>query len=213
MTNIILDISANTTKNDNKYAKLMIDNIKEIDNGKHNITFKPQLFIKAGDNIPMTHEHFDYIYNYCVSSGYRCTASVFDKPSLEFLLGYDVPFIKIACNKDLRYLIGEIPRKIEVYHSVDKPLAKPSVQLACVSKYPAKIEEYKQLLSEICNPEYNSYFFAINGISDHTSDLELFNKYHTDFPIFEMHYALEDSTGLDVEAKVCKTPKMLKEVL
>jgi len=39
---------------------------------------------------------FDYIDNYCKEKPIRWTASPWDIPSLEFILQYDVPFIKLA---------------------------------------------------------------------------------------------------------------------
>jgi hypothetical protein len=211
MKEIILDISANTTKNDNEYVKNMIDQIKLIDTGKHKIIFKPQLFDYAGDNIVMKHRHFKYIYNYCQSVGYQCTASVFDEANLDFILGFDVPFIKIACRDDLRYLIDEIPRRIPVYYSVDTPYFKDiynSIQLVCIPKYPALVYDYEKLINKIQDEDC---YYNFNGISDYTQGFELFNN--TQFGIHEFHYALEDSTGLDAESGVCKTPKMLKEIL
>ena len=212
---LILDISANTTKNDDKYAKRMIDNIKKIDHKKYDIIFKAQLFESAALNIAMDKLHFDYIYNYCKKLGYQCTASVFDILSLNFLMSYDVPFIKIANNKNLYYLIDYIPRKYNVLVSIDTPIYiegyKGIETLFCVSKYPAIIQDYKDF-------KHFSRHYNINGISDHTTDLTFFNTslesiIYYEHKYFEMHYALPDSTGLDVDANICKTPNMLKEIL
>jgi sialic acid synthase SpsE len=208
MSTIILDISANTTRNDNAYATKMIDAIKAIDTGKHKIIFKTQLFESAGDNAVMSFDHFDHIYNTCKDNGYECTSSVFDVQSLEFLLNYKIPFVKIACRPDLYWLIGEVPRKVPVYFSIPeytddlKYFIEGDRVMACVSKYPADVNEYSELFSRTS---------LWDAVSDHTKDLELFNYYHPDF--IEMHYCLEDSTGLDAESGVCKTPSMLKEIL
>lgn len=204
MSQIILDFgSGNTCKNDKAYIKRMYDELKAIDTGKHEVIVKWQLFEKAGDNIPLLPEVFDYAYRYGASLGYKVTASVFDKNSLDFLLEYDIPFVKIANNRKLDWLIGEVPRKIPVYISCDntKDLKANSgiYNLFCISEYPAKIKDYENLPIKLCD-----------GISDHTTNFYLFNKYKP--KIVEWHYKLEDSTGLDA-GQFARTPKQLAEVL
>lgn len=207
ITKLILDISANTTKNDDNYAKRMIDKIKKLDTGKFEIIFKAQLFETAGDNIPMEWCHFDYIYKHCHHSGYECTASVFDEKALWFLLNYDTPFIKVACNDKYYSLIGHIPRNKDVYVSVpwfskDVGYGDNITKLLCVSKYPASVKDYESIA---LNFKHNPY------LSDHTPDLELYKLLQPE--IIEMHYALPNSTGLDADSGVCKTHHILKEIL
>jgi sialic acid synthase SpsE len=210
LSEIILDISANTFKNSFNYAKQMMDEIKTIDTGKHHVIFKTQLFKSAPPNIPLEHSVFDSMYHYGKSLGYQVTSSVFDKESLDFLLQYDVPMIKIANNRKLDYLIGEIPRKIPVYVSFDGIypdcfLKYENIKyLACISKYPATIEDYELMCGKIINKN------QLKNISDHTIGLELFKKYQP--KIWECHYALEDSTGLDA-GLFAKRPNELKEIL
>jgi sialic acid synthase SpsE len=80
--------------------------------------------------------------------------------------------------------------------------------MKCVKKYPAHYTDY---LIKI-NGRVKSPYVWENAISDHTTDLELFSRtIHPEY--FEMHYALKDQTGLDVESLVCKTPEMLAEIL
>ncbi len=43
----------------------------------------------------------------------KLTASVFDLNSLKFLLKFDVPFIKVSCNKDKYNLVDHIPRALK----------------------------------------------------------------------------------------------------
>jgi sialic acid synthase SpsE len=206
---IILDYSANTFKNDKKLIKRGIDEIKKIDSGKHEIVFKTQLFIKAGDNIPCTHESFEYLYEYGNSQGYKVTASVFDKESLEYLLKFDVPFIKIANRPDLYWLKNEIleykqknniPQHSEplVYMSFNKKIEaglEGSYAFYCVSEYPAKIDDYP-----------SSYKL----LSDHTEGLDLFIISKPEK--WEKHYKLSDSTGLDA-GSFAVTAEDLKEIL
>jgi len=206
LTQIILDYSANTFKNDKKLIKRGIDEIKKIDSGKHEIIFKAQLFIKAGDNIPCTHESFEYLYEYGNSQGYKVTASVFDKESLDYLLRFNVPFVKIANRSDLYWLAGEIKRKTPVYVSIKSPVMSDrpklcDVVMACVSQYPATIEQYK-----------DSFGGAIwwPNISDHTENWDLYNLAKPS--VYECHYKLNDSTGLDA-GSFSRTPEQLKEIL
>jgi sialic acid synthase SpsE len=211
MSQIILDISANTHKNDWAYLKRMLDELKAVDAGKHEVVIKHQLFMQAGENIPLDWHIFYKAYRYAEKLGYKTTSSVFDKKSLNFLLQYDIPFVKIANNRELDWLIGYVPRKIPVYVSVsdsyytdnpyDDGFDKLFVHLACVSKYPANINEYES--------NFNSPHLKMN-VSDHTTNWDLFNKYQP--KIIEVHYKLENSTGLDA-GSFARTPSQLSEVL
>lgn len=210
MAKIILDISANTHQNSAMYLKRMLDELKAVDSGKHEIIIKHQLFVSAGNNIPLDTTIFHWSYHYAEELGYKTTSSVFDLESLKFLLRYDVPFIKIANNRNLDWLIGEIPRKIPVYVSagnieqfkeLEGILAGKDKILCCVSKYPCSIDEYKNTHAE---------FDLYEAISDHTTDFQLYHDYMPN--ILEIHYKLEDSTGLDA-GEFARTPEQLKEIL
>lgn len=217
MSRIILDVgSANTHKNDWEYLKLMLDNIKAVDTGKHEIIIKHQLFEKAGENIPLDRDLFYTAYYYAKETlGYQTTSSVFDLSSLKCLLNYEVPFIKIANNRKLDWLIGEIPRKIPVYVSVGEQSPEfedyrnvvdfnkkvNKIELCCVSEYPTTIEDYEKYFGE---------FSLVDAISDHTTNWDLFNKYNPH--ILEIHYKLQNSTGLD-SGLFARTPEQLKEIL
>ena len=212
---VILDISANTHKNDIAYFIKMLDAIKEVDNRKHEIIIKGQLFRHAGDNVAQDKNMFLNMAYQC-NPLYQLTASVFDLLSLKWLLGEfailipqkELPFIKIANNRELDYLIGEIPRKIPVYQSVDPEdyyhgyddeEDHTITQLLCISKYPAVLEDYRR---------YKDY--PARSVSDHTIGLELINHYKP--KIYECHFALEDSSGLDA-GPWAKRPNELKEIL
>ncbi len=210
MSQIILDFgSANTCHNDKAYIKRMYDELKAVDTGKHEIICKWQLFEKAGENISLQQLRFDYAYEYGTSLGYKVTSSVFDKNSLDFLLEYDPCFVKIANNRNLDWLIGEVPRKIPVYISYSDTTHIEDIRkynltpLLCVSKYPAEISEYENAFS--CDLLRQCY-----GISDHTTNFGLWYRYQP--KIIEWHYGLQDSTGLDA-GSFMKTPEMLREVL
>lgn len=203
MSKIILDFcSGNTCKNNWEYAKRMIDELKAVDTGKHEVILKWQLFLRVGENIPLRQEIFYKAYNYANNLGYKTTASVFDKESLNFLLEFPVPFIKIANNRKLDWIIGEIPRRIPVYKSVSNYEERTSADkyLCCVSEYPSRMSDYEDF----------DDVSLIKGISDHTVNFNLFKKYIPD--IVEWHYKLSDSTGLDA-GPFARTPEELQEVL
>jgi sialic acid synthase SpsE len=217
MSNIILDFgSANTCKNDKRYVKKMIDALCAVDKKNHEVIIKWQLFKNAGDNIPLKKEVFEYAYDYAKKKGYRTTASVFDLESLKYLLTFDIPFVKIANRRDLYYLIDHVPRSLNVIVSYDNKAYLTKylgiIPMYCVSDYPATIDQY-----HVGGAEH------ADSVSDHTKNLNLFNFEYIDRSIYrimlkrwdyiEMHYALKDSTGLDAQCGVCKTPEMLKEIL
>jgi sialic acid synthase SpsE len=209
LSQVIADLgSGNSCKNDLAYIKRMLDELKAVDTGKHEIICKWQLFEKAGDNIPLKVDSFKYAYDYAKTLGYETTASVFDVSSLMYLMTFDIPFIKIANNRKLDKLIGLIPRRFPVYVSVGSWTERASLHqysdvtaMFCVSKYPANIEEYEKTFSA---------FALRSNVSDHTIGFELFNKYKPD--VFEKHYVLEDSTGLDA-GPFSVTPTMLRAIL
>jgi len=218
MSQIILDISANTFKNYFHLIAQLIDKIKDIDTGKHEIIFKTQLFKDCPPNIPCHPQSLKFLMNYTRTSGYKATSSVFDEESLELLLKYDVPFIKIPCRPDLYWLVERIPRSIPVYLSYDNSkeafekllqiennnlffAGKRDRILRCIRKYPAKIQEYEKLIR----------YYSDHGISDHTIGLELFKKYK--FKIWEKHYVLEHDKDNPDAGEFAVTPEDLKEIL
>ena len=209
MSTVILDFgSGNTCQNRLELVKQMLDGLKAVDTGKHEVTIKWQLFEEAGKNEPLYRSVFAFAYKRAAEMGYKTTASVFDLDSLKFLLGFDVPFIKIANRRDLDWLIGEVPRKIPVYVSFNQnfnPGYREKMKpLMCISKYPATIEDYEKAF------DIKAFVHQDIGISDHTTDFTLWNRYKPQ--IIEWHYKLEDSTGLDA-GLFARTPAQLKEVL
>jgi sialic acid synthase SpsE len=210
VSQIILDISANTFKNDEAYYKRMVNELSAVDTRKHEVILKWQLFEESETNIAADTLLFYKMIRWAwVMYGYKTTASVFDKQSLNELMfsecvavdNYKLPFIKIANNRKYDWLIGEIPRKYKVYKSVDNywdwqkdDWDGNTIYLWCVSEYPAPMEDYPEV-------EY---------LSDHTVGLELFHR--NEPVIWEKHYKLPDSTGLDA-GDFAITPEGLKEIL
>ena len=208
---VIIDCgSGETCQNDKAIVKEMIDQLINVDTSEHKIIFKWQLFteVPAGC-IPLAPDVFEYAYQYAKEKGYKTTASVFDKESLNRLLWYKVPFIKIACREYLYHFIDDIPAHISVMVSIKTVTKKYSIiennkwriiKLHCIPEYPA-------------NPTLYETGFGHNlsySISDHTDDFYLFKKYQPLF--YEKHYKLENSTGLD-SGSFAKTPEEFKEIL
>ena len=200
---IILDFgSGNTCQNNYSIIYRMIDELSKVDSRKQRVIIKWQLFDVAGHNLPLRFDAFDYAYWFAQEYGYETTASVFDADSLKYLLTYDVPFIKIANRPDLYHLadyIGDNPQK----HWGDARVlisGKGGEEgMFCVSEYPATVEQYEKLpLYEGCK------------ISDHTTDFTLYHKYKPE--IYECHYKLSDSTGLDA-GSFSRTVEQLAEIL
>jgi sialic acid synthase SpsE len=226
MIEVILDVSANTFKNDIEYFKRMVDEIIKIDSKKYKIIFKTQLFSPESEvakiNKCLNPATFTGMYTYCKGKEYQLTSSVFDKFSLDFLLLHDIPFVKIACRPEMYFLIGRIPREIQVYISQDLRDGVNSIPyygneeiLDCIPEYPAHINDYKKIF-KFGRPFLN--------ISDHTQGTELFNKfieYHNDLQIednkmksiFEMHYVLEREKDNPDSGPFAKTINELKEIL
>lgn len=181
MSQIILDISPNTHKNSIKYVKQMIDEVAKIDSKKHQVVFKHQIFQKILPNLPIERLVFQKAYEYAAAKGYKTTASVFDLPSLTYLMQFSVPFIKIACNPKYYPLVNDIPRKYKVYQSGKKSIGwfRDIVFMCCIPEYPAKVEKYKETF-EVDRLK--------KAISDHTVGLDLWHEYKP--KIWEKHYVL-----------------------
>ena len=205
MKQIILDCgSGNTCGNDMSRVMQMIDSVPKL-NGPE-IILKWQLFKEAGENIPLERGIFDFAYAYAETQGFKTTASVFDIGSLNFLLQYSVPFIKIANNRQLDCLTGFVPRYIPVYLSwngVDESVY-PFIDelLACESKYPATIADY---LANFSISELE------DAVSDHTVGIELYRRYKP--RIWEKHWVLERDPNNPDAGPFAITPNELEDAI
>lgn len=193
---IILDCAGgNNCKNSIDYACGMVKAISNLN--LPDVVIKWQLFKEAGDNIPLNHEVFERAYRYAAILRLRTTASVFDKESLDFLMTFGVPFIKIANNAKSQALLDDIPENMPIIYSTDKPdfkLSRDNTNIIyCVSKYPAKEKDYDKFGDKLKK-----------GISDHTINWNLYRKYKPE--IYECHFCLDDSTGLDA-GEFARRPK------
>lgn len=194
--------SGNTCGNNADYARRMVLEIAQLK--IPGAVVKWQLFKEAGDNVPLDWNVFDAAYRYALVRGLNTTASVFDVESLKFLLGYGVPFIKIAncaASKDMLKMIPAIMPKIVSSDDPNyKPLTKNTSVLRCISEYPADKQKYIDTFGAK----------LADGISDHTTDFSLFKQYQP--AIYEFHFKLDDSTGLDAGA-FARTPAQVKTLM
>ena len=199
---IVLDLgSGNTCRNDLGKVKDMIDAVYD---GKRDAVIKWQLFQTAPPNEPLKRDVFRYAYEYAAELGIKTTASFFDYDSLEFLMGFDVPFFKIANRPELYPMaagIHDVPIWVSYASDVEmgkRALVKP---LCCVSRYPAQIVEYEKHFA----PRW-----LAEGISDHTVGLDLYHKYQPER--FEKHFVLKHDKSNPDAGLFAITPKELIEL-
>lgn len=196
---LILDMGGgNTCENSCITAEMMIKEVFKADSGKHDIVLKWQLFKDAPPNKPLDRDVFDHAYHFAKNYGYETTASVFDEDSLDFLMGYDIPFVKIACRPELYYLAYE--SDVPVYISVSDNDIEPAcdVKLACVREYPATVEQYAN-------------FKSLKYISDHTVGWDLYRKYQPE--ILEKHFVHFRNLGNPDAGPFAVTGKELLEIM
>lgn len=198
---LILDIGSGKSLPDVETAIRVIDSVAAVDTHKHQIIFKTQLFNDIPPNVPLKHEVFEAAYLYAQRKGYKLTSSVFDPESLEYLLPNPVPFIKIAAPPEYRYLIGRIPREIPVYASNYFGDGCNIKTLACISKYPATIDEY-------CAIPWITYYA---GISDHTVGWDLYTLMQPQ--ILEKHFCFERNPDNPDAGPFACTPVELEELM
>lgn len=200
----ILDFgSGNTCNNDINYVTKMIDALAEIDTERKCI-IKWQLFEESKVNRILQKDVFVFAYSYAASLGFQTTASVFDYDSLQFLLKYFVPFIKIANSRELYHLISHIPRKVRVIKSgfsTEKEYNMNVLDLCCVSEYPAHRSRYEA--------RFTKHQLSM-GISDHTVSWELYEKYKP--YIYECHFCLEHNDDNPDAGFFSRTPEQLKQI-
>lgn len=216
---IILDFgSATTCRNDTAEVERMIRALAFVDTNKNKVAIKWQLFKDVyyqGEKLPeLDHDVYLHAKECAGRYGYDTTASVFDKASLDFLLETDPPFIKIAARPDIYPLVSSIPADMPIIISVASQhdydhftwiskVSHGNVEgiMCCVPDYPAVPESYVKT--------FNPHDLRA-GISDHTEDWTLYRMYLP--PLYECHFALDDSTGLDAQ-DFARRPESLREIL
>ena len=215
MKQIILDLGAgNNTENKPLNIYKMIDEIYCMQRKTDKeLIIKFQLFENIVKLEPLDKKLYCFAYYYAEMLGLKVAASVFDKPSLDFLLSFkNTPFVKIACRNYLYKLIKYIPKDIPVLVSVDDVEKRDEL----IKKYPGH-----ELNFLYCVPEYPAYpvrymaLFYANlslGISDHCVTLGLYKKYQPYF--YERHFVLEHKdTEDEFGDDFCSTAKELELIL
>lgn len=214
---IILEFgSGDTCKNDKNQIADMITQLAEYDTDRKCI-IKWQLFKNLSHVASLSKENFDYAYKFAENLGFKTTASVFDRESLDFLLKYNTPFLKIACQtqkydfrKAMNNIIQDVPVTLPIIASVESSLMIEKVSeqyprhyieyLCCVPIYPALRIQY-------VNNFYRHHLKE--GISDHTIGHTIYNLYQP--KIYEVHYILSHQTSLDKQWSI--GPEELKSFL
>ena len=130
-------------------------------------------------------EEYDYIDKYCREKPISWTASPWDIPSLEFLLQYDIPFIKIASatftNDDILTRAAKSGKPIvmstgmsdwnEIDHAVDileKHASGGFILMHTNSSYPARHENLNLNLIK----KFRERYKCLVGYSGHEEDIE-----------------------------------------
>lgn len=141
-------------------------------------------YLEYKKRIEFGKEEYDYIDRYCKEKPIDWTASIWDKPSLEFLLNYNIPFIKIpsakltekelleeAAKSGKPLLISTGMSSIEEIDQAVEILERYNTQYAlmhCNSVYPAPIEE----LNINCVKTLRQRYKCPIGYSGHEYNLE-----------------------------------------
>ena len=192
---ICLDFGqGDSTKNDPTYIKNLMDTVPQ------GVVIKFQLFVNHPVLTALKPSVFYQAWVHGQQTGKPVTASVFDEASINVMRQVQVPFYKIASHEKWYPLIDKCPDYAPIIVSVDshvrmlqlatENMTKHMAFMCCVSEYPAEMEEYERLFTPM---------MLAQGISDHTTSTELYEKYR---PIlWERHYG---DRGPDAEHAITR---------
>ena len=217
---IILDLGSGLTcKNELYQVRKMIQAVHDVDNRKHEIILKWQLFTEWGDLPPLHHGIFGAAYDIARQHGYATTASVFDWESAKFLSHFKVPFIKIACVQEVydagwvpsstlfgwwaKQMVVSIPDPNEYNRLKNCKFRDNANFLCCIRKYPAHPIEYETTFSGLLH-------YGLSDHTDHTMDFYLVKKFQP--YIYETHFCIDGQTGDDTGPHALR-PNQLAELL
>jgi N-acetylneuraminate synthase len=142
-------------------------------------------YLEYKKHVEFEKPEYDYIDKYCAEKPIAWSASPWDMPSLQFLLEYDIPFIKIASatndNEDILIEACKSGKPLivstgmstmdEIDHTVDM-LEKYGngdyILLHTNSSYPAKEEELNLMVMNTLKERYH----CLVGYSGHEMNLE-----------------------------------------
>lgn len=142
-------------------------------------------YLEYKKRMELTEEQYDYIDSYCREKPVEWTASVWDRDSLDFILKYDVPFIKVPSamlsKTDLvkeiadtgvaivmstgMSTVEEIDRSVSI---LDAHAPRNYVLMHTNSTYPTPIEDLNLLTIQFLKSRYN----CTVGYSGHEFGLE-----------------------------------------
>lgn len=142
-------------------------------------------YLEYKKHIEFEQEEYDYIDKYCAEKPIAWTASPWDVPSLEFLMQYDIPFVKIASASNADYdmlkkacgygiplivstgmsTIDEIDAMVEV---LEKYSNGDYILMHTNSAYPSPQNELNLRMIETLRKRYG----CLVGYSGHEYDLE-----------------------------------------
>ena len=142
-------------------------------------------YLEYKKKIEFGKKEYDYIDKYCREKPIAWTASPWDIPSLEFLLEYDLPFIKIAsasnANRDLLKLACESKKPLlvstgmssleevdETVNFLEKYSSGNYILMHTNSAYPTPASELNLRMITTLKKRYN----CLVGYSGHEMDLE-----------------------------------------
>ena len=142
-------------------------------------------YLEYKKKIEFGKKEYDYIDKYCKEKPIAWTASPWDIPSLEFLLEYDLPFIKIAsasnANRDLLKLACESKKPLlvstgmssleevdETVNFLEKYSSGNYILMHTNSAYPTPASELNLRMITTLKKRYN----CLVGYSGHEIDLE-----------------------------------------
>jgi N-acetylneuraminate synthase len=141
-------------------------------------------YLEYKKRIEFQKKEYDYIDTYCKEKPIDWTASVWDIPSLNFLLNYDIPFIKIASAKITDHglveesaksgkplfvstgmsTIDEVDALVEI---LEKYSSGNYVLFHANSTYPAKLDELNLQMIKTLKERYN----CLVGYSGHEYEI------------------------------------------
>jgi N-acetylneuraminate synthase len=141
-------------------------------------------YLAYKERVEFQKNEYDYIDKYAREKPIDWTASVWDLPSLDFVLQYDVPFIKIPSAKITdKELVEQAARAgkplfissgmstleevDEAVNSIEKHLSKNYVLFHCNSTYPAKLEELNMKMISTLKERYD----CLVGYSGHEYEI------------------------------------------
>lgn len=142
-------------------------------------------YLEYKHRVEFQKEEYDYISQYCMQKPLDWTASAWDMPSFEFLMNYDIPFIKVpsakitelelvtACARSGKAVflstgmstIDEVDTAVEI---LEKYTAGNYVIFHTNSTYPSKLNELNLQMIKTLKDRYD----CIVGYSGHEYEIE-----------------------------------------